>query len=284
MTDSRDVDAISPPGSVQRARGRGRRAATSAADRQPGVRRQTRVARTSWSMPRGSTNARRVHALSCYPDAGRIRAGPRCIRRGAFHRSFTGHSRASARLSAVLRPHPAALPQETARGSRLMLDPASKFAPGGAVTRPVVFRRRARPGPDMDKLKIVGGMPLQGEIPISGERMPRCAPLRVMLDRGRPGVDNVRSCRTSRPAQLLRQMGSWRSAMARSPSECVRPSPSGAPYELVKTCARRSVLAAWSRVSGAPSQPARRVDRARPVEAHQGLELRARRSTIEGGI
>ena len=160
------------------------------------------------------------------------------------------------------------------------------------VTRPVVFRRPPLDqGPDMDKLKISGGMPLRGEIPISGAKNAAlpilCASLLTADDLV---VDNVPQLQDVATAlKLLRQMG----VVAERDGAAVRLNASTvahpeAPYELVKTM-RAAILVLGPLVArfgrARVSLPGGCAIGARPVDQHiKGLELMGAQIHIEGGL
>ena len=159
------------------------------------------------------------------------------------------------------------------------------------VTRPVVFRRPPLDqGPDMDKLKISGGVPLRGEIPISGAKNAAlpilCASLLTADDLV---VDNVPQLQDVATAlKLLRQMG----VVAERDGAAVRLNASSvahpeAPYELVKTM-RAAILVLGPLVArfgrARVSLPGGCAIGARPVDQHiKGLELMGAQIHIEGG-
>ena len=159
------------------------------------------------------------------------------------------------------------------------------------VTRPVVFRRPPLDqGPDMDKLKISGGVPLRGEIPISGAKNAAlpilCASLLTADDLV---VDNVPQLQDVATAlKLLRQMG----VVAERDGGAVRLNASTvahpeAPYELVKTM-RAAILVLGPLVArfgrARVSLPGGCAIGARPVDQHiKGLELMGAQIHIEGG-
>ena len=159
------------------------------------------------------------------------------------------------------------------------------------VTRPVVFRRPPLDqGPDMDKLKISGGVPLRGEIPISGAKNAAlpilCASLLTADDLV---VDNVPQLQDVATAlKLLRQMG----VVAERDGATVRLNASTvahpeAPYELVKTM-RAAILVLGPLVArfgrARVSLPGGCAIGARPVDQHiKGLELMGAQIHIEGG-
>ena len=159
------------------------------------------------------------------------------------------------------------------------------------VTRPVVFRGPpVGPGLHMDKLKIRGGVPLEGEIPISGAKNAAlpivCAGL---LSADDLVVDNVPQLQDVATAlKLLRQMGvvaERHGATVRiNASAVTRPE---APYELVKTM-RAAILVLGPLVArfgrARVSLPGGCAIGARPVDQHiKGLELMGARIHIDGG-
>jgi UDP-N-acetylglucosamine 1-carboxyvinyltransferase len=164
------------------------------------------------------------------------------------------------------------------------------------VTRPVVFRRppqpAPRPAPDapMDKLKIRGGVPLAGEVAISGAKNAAlpilCAALLTADDLV---VDNVPALQDVATAlKLLRQMGVGAertgATVRLNAAQVARPE---APYELVKTM-RAAILVLGPLVArfgrARVSLPGGCAIGARPVDQHiKGLEMMGARIRIEGG-
>jgi UDP-N-acetylglucosamine 1-carboxyvinyltransferase len=142
----------------------------------------------------------------------------------------------------------------------------------------------------MDKLKISGGVPLRGEIPISGAKNAAlpilCASLLTADDLV---VDNVPQLQDVATAlKLLRQMG----VVAERDGATVRLNASTvahpeAPYELVKTM-RAAILVLGPLVArfgrARVSLPGGCAIGARPVDQHiKGLELMGAQIHIEGG-
>jgi UDP-N-acetylglucosamine 1-carboxyvinyltransferase len=166
----------------------------------------------------------------------------------------------------------------------------------GRVTRPVVFRRPALPAPvdradaPMDKLKIRGGVPLAGEVTISGAKNAAlpilCAALLTAEDLV---VDNVPQLQDVATAlKLLRQMGvSAERSGATVRLNAAQVSNAEAPYELVKTM-RAAILVLGPLVArfgrARVSLPGGCAIGARPVDQHiKGLELMGARITVDGG-
>jgi UDP-N-acetylglucosamine 1-carboxyvinyltransferase len=142
----------------------------------------------------------------------------------------------------------------------------------------------------MDKLKISGGVPLRGEIPISGAKNAAlpilCASLLTADDLV---VDNVPQLQDVATAlKLLRQMG----VVAERDGAAVRLNASTvshpeAPYELVKTM-RAAILVLGPLVArfgrARVSLPGGCAIGARPVDQHiKGLELMGAQIHIDGG-
>jgi len=158
------------------------------------------------------------------------------------------------------------------------------------ITRPVVLRRPETPAAAMDKLKIGGGVPLAGEIDISGAKNAAlpilCAALLTSEDLV---VDNVPQLQDVATAQkLLRQMGVTVESEARTirlnAASIDRPE---APYELVKTM-RAAILVLGPLVArcgrARVSLPGGCAIGARPVDQHiKGLEAMGAAIRIEGG-
>jgi UDP-N-acetylglucosamine 1-carboxyvinyltransferase len=159
------------------------------------------------------------------------------------------------------------------------------------ITRPVVFRGPPV-GPDarMDKLKIRGGVPLSGEIAVSGAKNAAlpilCAGLLTADDLV---VDNVPQLQDVDTAlKLLRQMG----VVVERDGATVRLNATAithaeAPYELVKTM-RAAILVLGPLVArfgrARVSLPGGCAIGARPVDQHiKGLELLGARIHVEGG-
>ena len=142
----------------------------------------------------------------------------------------------------------------------------------------------------MDKLKIRGGVPLEGEIPISGAKNAAlpilCAGLLTADDLI---VDNVPQLQDVATAlKLLRQMGVVAErdggTVRLSAAEVTHPE---APYELVKTM-RAAILVLGPLVArfgrARVSLPGGCAIGARPVDQHiKGLELMGASIHIEGG-
>uniref|UniRef100_A0A832A8R1 UDP-N-acetylglucosamine 1-carboxyvinyltransferase n=1 Tax=Desulfacinum infernum TaxID=35837 RepID=A0A832A8R1_9BACT len=141
----------------------------------------------------------------------------------------------------------------------------------------------------MDKLVIEGGVPLQGDIPISGAKnsaLPLMAA--TLLAPGRHTFTNVPRLRDIRTMErLLQHMGAQtehRETLTIDTSDVHRPE---APYELVKTM-RASVLvlgplaARYGRAR--VSLPGGCAIGARPINLHlKGLEAMGARIELEGG-
>jgi UDP-N-acetylglucosamine 1-carboxyvinyltransferase len=142
----------------------------------------------------------------------------------------------------------------------------------------------------MDKLKIRGGVPLEGEIPVSGAKNAAlpivCAGL---LSADDLVVDNVPQLQDVATAlKLLRQMG----VVAERHGATVRINASAvtqpeAPYELVKTM-RAAILVLGPLVArfgrARVSLPGGCAIGARPVDQHiKGLELMGAQIRIDGG-
>jgi UDP-N-acetylglucosamine 1-carboxyvinyltransferase len=159
------------------------------------------------------------------------------------------------------------------------------------VTRPVVFRGPPLdPGPHMDKLKIIGGVPLRGEIAISGAKNAAlpilCAALLTADDLVIENVPQLQDVATA--LKLLRQMGVAAEreggAVRLNAANVGRPE---APYELVKTM-RAAILVLGPLVArfgqARVSLPGGCAIGARPVDQHiKGLELMGAQIHIEGG-
>jgi UDP-N-acetylglucosamine 1-carboxyvinyltransferase len=159
------------------------------------------------------------------------------------------------------------------------------------ITRPVVFRGPpVDPGLHMDKLKIRGGAPLKGEIPISGAKNAAlpilCAGLLSPDDLVVSNVPQLQDVATA--LKLLRQMG----VVAERDGATVRINASAvtrpeAPYELVKTM-RAAILVLGPLVArfgrARVSLPGGCAIGARPVDQHiKGLELMGARIHVDGG-
>lgn len=141
----------------------------------------------------------------------------------------------------------------------------------------------------MDKLVIHGGVPLHGDIPISGAKnsaLPLMAA--TLLAPGRHTFSNVPRLRDIRTMErLLRHMGAWtdhQDSLVIDTSHITRPE---APYDLVKTM-RASVLvlgplaARYGRAR--VSLPGGCAIGARPINLHlRGLEAMGARIELEGG-
>jgi UDP-N-acetylglucosamine 1-carboxyvinyltransferase len=159
------------------------------------------------------------------------------------------------------------------------------------ITRPVVFRGRSATSTEpMDKLKIRGGVPLRGEIRISGAKNAAlpilCAALLTADELVVENVPQLQDVVTT--LKLLRQMGV--AAERDGPTVRMRAdnvSHTEAPYELVKTM-RASILVLGPLVArcgrARVSLPGGCAIGARPVDQHiKGLELLGARIRIEGG-
>ena len=159
------------------------------------------------------------------------------------------------------------------------------------VTRPVVFRGLPiASGPHMDKLKIRGGVPLKGEIPVSGAKNAAlpilCAALLTADDLVLDNVPQLQDVATA--LKLLRQMG----VLVERDGATVRLNAAHvthaeAPYELVKTM-RAAILVLGPLVArfgrARVSLPGGCAIGARPVDQHiKGLELMGAQIHIEGG-
>jgi UDP-N-acetylglucosamine 1-carboxyvinyltransferase len=159
------------------------------------------------------------------------------------------------------------------------------------ITRPVVFRGPpVDPALHMDKLKIRGGAPLKGEIPISGAKNAAlpilCAGLLSPDDLVVSNVPQLQDVATA--LKLLRQMG----VVAERDGATVRINASAvtrpeAPYELVKTM-RAAILVLGPLVArfgrARVSLPGGCAIGARPVDQHiKGLELMGARIHVDGG-
>jgi UDP-N-acetylglucosamine 1-carboxyvinyltransferase len=172
-----------------------------------------------------------------------------------------------------------------------MLDytPAAPSRPE-RITRPVVLRGLAAPPRPMDKLKLRGGVPLAGEIAISGAKNAALPILCAGLLTGEElVVDNVPQLQdVATTLKLLRQMGvraDRDGASVRLQADSV--ARTEAPYELVKTM-RASILVLGPLVArcgqARVSLPGGCAIGARPVDQHiKGLELLGARIRIEGG-
>jgi UDP-N-acetylglucosamine 1-carboxyvinyltransferase len=158
------------------------------------------------------------------------------------------------------------------------------------ITRPVHFRSLAAPSQPMDKLKIRGGVPLEGEIEVSGAKNAALPILCAALLTGDELlVEHVPRLQDVVTAQkLLRQMGVTAErdggAVRLKADSVVRTE---APYELVKTM-RASILVLGPLVArcgqARVSLPGGCAIGARPVDQHiKGLELLGARIRIEGG-
>jgi UDP-N-acetylglucosamine 1-carboxyvinyltransferase len=159
------------------------------------------------------------------------------------------------------------------------------------ITRPVVFRGvPATSTVPMDKLKIRGGVPLEGEIRISGAKNAAlpilCASLLTADELVVENVPQLQDVVTT--LKLLRQMGV--TADRDGPTVRLRADAvthTEAPYELVKTM-RASILVLGPLVArcgrARVSLPGGCAIGARPVDQHiKGLELLGARIRVEGG-
>jgi len=166
------------------------------------------------------------------------------------------------------------------------------------LTRPVYFRgpapRVAAPLPaldaPMDKLKITGGVPLRGELAMSGAKNAALPALAVaLLTADELVIDNVpQLADIATMSRLLRGMGvAVERHGARLTVSAAQPTATEAPYELVKTM-RASVLVlgpllarfAQARVS----LPGGCAIGARPVDQHiKGLRAMGAEIEIEHG-
>ncbi len=159
------------------------------------------------------------------------------------------------------------------------------------ITRPVVFRvPPVAAGLPMDKLKIRGGVPLQGEIAISGAKNAAlpilCAALLTADDLVVGNVPQLQDVATA--LKLLRQMG----VVAEREGATVRLNAGAvnhpeARYELVKTM-RAAILVLGPLVArfghARVSLPGGCAIGARPVDQHiKGLELMGAQIHIDGG-
>ncbi len=173
-----------------------------------------------------------------------------------------------------------------------LAEPSSETSPrAGRVTRPVVFRGLpVVPGPHMDKLKIRGGVPLAGDIAISGAKNAALPILcSALLTADDLVVDNVPQLQDVATAlKLLRQMGVVAGrdggTLRLNAASVAKPE---APYELVKTM-RAAILVLGPLVArfgqARVSLPGGCAIGARPVDQHiKGLELMGARIRIEGG-
>ena len=158
------------------------------------------------------------------------------------------------------------------------------------ITKPVVFRRPPAAPPSMDKLNIRGGVPLKGEIEISGAKNAALPILCAALLTGDELiVDNVPLLQDVATAQkLLRQMGIAVERDGRTirlnAASVDRPE---APYELVKTM-RAAILVLGPLVArcgrARVSLPGGCAIGARPVDQHvKGLEAMGATIRVEGG-
>ena len=174
-----------------------------------------------------------------------------------------------------------------------MLDPVadSRGPRPLRITRPVVFRGLpATTTVPMDKLKIRGGVPLQGEIRISGAKNAAlpilCASLLTADELVVENVPQLQDVVTT--LKLLRQMGvaaERQGPVVRLRADAV--THTEAPYELVKTM-RASILVLGPLVArcgrARVSLPGGCAIGARPVDQHiKGLELLGARIRVEGG-
>jgi len=173
-----------------------------------------------------------------------------------------------------------------------MLDTAAEARDCRAqrITRPVRFRGLVAPSLPMDKLKIRGGVPLAGEIEISGAKNAALPILCAALLTGDELiVDHVpRLQDVVTTLKLLRQMG----VAAERDGGGVRLKADAithteAPYELVRTM-RASILVLGPLVArcgqARVSLPGGCAIGARPVDQHiKGLEALGARIRIEGG-
>ncbi len=159
------------------------------------------------------------------------------------------------------------------------------------ITRPVVFRGvPATSTVPMDKLKIRGGVPLKGEIGISGAKNAAlpilCASLLTADELVVENVPQLQDVVTT--LKLLRQMGV--TADREGPTVRLRADAvtrTEAPYELVKTM-RASILVLGPLVArcgqARVSLPGGCAIGARPVDQHiKGLEQLGARIRVEGG-
>jgi UDP-N-acetylglucosamine 1-carboxyvinyltransferase len=160
------------------------------------------------------------------------------------------------------------------------------------ITRAVHFNRpRTAPGSPMDKLKIRGGVPLRGELTISGAKNAALPILAAaLLTSDEFILDNVPQLQdVATTLRLLRQMG----VSAERDGHAVRLKADAvtntvAPYEMVKTM-RASILVLGPLVArfGAArvSLPGGCAIGARPVDQHiKGLEMLGATIRIEGGF
>jgi UDP-N-acetylglucosamine 1-carboxyvinyltransferase len=159
------------------------------------------------------------------------------------------------------------------------------------ITRPVVFRGLPATSPEpMDKLKIRGGVSLEGEIRISGAKNAAlpilCASLLTADELVVENVPQLQDVVTT--LKLLRQMGvtaDREGATVRLHADAV--THTEAPYELVKTM-RASILVLGPLVArcgrARVSLPGGCAIGARPVDQHiKGLELLGAHIRVEGG-
>jgi UDP-N-acetylglucosamine 1-carboxyvinyltransferase len=174
-----------------------------------------------------------------------------------------------------------------------MLDPVadSVVLRPPRITRPVVFRGLSLPSTvPMDKLNIRGGVPLKGEIRISGAKNAAlpilCAALLTADELVVENVPQLQDVVTT--LKLLRQMGvtaDCEGATVRLRADAL--THTEAPYELVKTM-RASILVLGPLVArcgrARVSLPGGCAIGARPVDQHiKGLEMLGARIRIEGG-
>jgi len=177
-----------------------------------------------------------------------------------------------------------------------MLDtrlPDATLAASPRITRAVHFRRPCAPRADfaMDKLKIRGGRPLEGELVISGAKNAALPILAAsLLTRDELVVDNVPQLQdVATTLKLLRQMGvaAERDGISvRLKADAV--ARTEAPYEMVKTM-RASILVLGPLVArfgtARVSLPGGCAIGARPVDQHiKGLEALGAKIRIEGGF
>jgi len=159
------------------------------------------------------------------------------------------------------------------------------------ITRPVLFRAPML-GLDaaMDKLKIRGGMPLKGEIPISGAKNAAlpilCAALLTADDLVIENLPQLQDVATA--LKLVRQMGvvAYRDGATVQLNAAAVSRPE-APYELVKTM-RAAILVLGPLIArfgrARVSLPGGCAIGARPVDQHiKGLESMGAQIRIEGG-